>query len=141
VGTPAQKRAVQNYRAGLAEREVNTGNSAALIGIIHARQIVEDQRGCVEVFKRDGQVPGGCLPQAVRRRHLIHHARPNKAPRIVKNMAKRFLQGRVERHRKRQKCLEVIREQRRIHSIHALGRWHLCPRSLLLLLFNIVCTG
>ena len=41
-------------RSGLAECNVNTGNSAALAGIIHARQIVEDQRSCVEVFKRNG---------------------------------------------------------------------------------------
>jgi hypothetical protein len=58
---------------------------------------------------------------------------------MVEYVTQRFLEGRVERSRKRQKCPESIREQLCSHSIHALCRWHLSPRSYRRLLFSALC--
>ena len=91
---------------------MNAGNAAPLRGIVHAGQIVEEQRSGVEVFKRDGQISGGYCIQAISRRHLKDHARPDQAAGIVEHMTKRLLEVRVEGGRQRKASSEGIREWR-----------------------------
>src|ERR1035438_7915355 len=120
-------------RASLAVCEVDAWNSAPLDGIVHARQIVEDQRRRVEVFERDGQVFGGSLIQAVRRRHLKDHLRPDEAARIVEYMTQRFLEGRVEEGGQRKAGSECIRERRCIQYFLTWRQGHVVLISLRLL--------
>src|SRR5208282_2881320 len=96
-------------RTRLAERKMNAGHAAPLHAIVHAWQIVEDQRRRVEVFERNGQVFGWGLMQAVRRGHLKDHPWADEDAGIIEHMTERFLEWRVEGNRNRQVGPESIR--------------------------------
>jgi hypothetical protein len=67
-------------RAILAKDEMSAGRSAALEGVVHARQVIEQERGSVEVFECDSEILSVCGFQPVGCGHLKDQSRPDQAP-------------------------------------------------------------
>jgi hypothetical protein len=67
-------------------------DTATLKRVVHARQIVEDQRCRVEVFERDCQLFGRGLLKTVRLSHLKDHPRADEAAGIVKHVPQCFFE-------------------------------------------------
>jgi len=90
-------------RRGFAEFDVDTGSAAALDGVVHAGQVVEDQRGSVEVLEGDGEVVGGLGVKIVGRAHAKHHAWPDHAAGIREHVVQGAVKAGIEKRRKRQR--------------------------------------
>jgi hypothetical protein len=65
---------------------MNAGNSSPFRSIVHARQVIEEQRRGVEVFERDGQIFGVFTSQAVSNSHLIDQPGTDETPVVIENM-------------------------------------------------------
>ena len=67
-------------RAILAKDEMSARCSAALQCIVHAGQVIEQERGSVEVFECDSEILSVCGFQPVGCGHLKDQSRPDQAP-------------------------------------------------------------
>ena len=87
---------------------VYAGDAAALKGVIHARQVVEDERGGVEVLEGHGDVVGGFGIKIVGFAQAQDHARPNHAAGIREHVAQGFFKAGIEKRRQRQRSAKRL---------------------------------
>ena len=99
-------------RLRLAVFKMHTRHSSPLHGIVHARQVVEDERGGMEVFERNRQILRRRCLQPVGRRHQQNHARTDQAAGMVEHVAQRLREARVKRGRQRQAFAESLGKRR-----------------------------
>src|SRR5665213_4439079 len=114
--------------AFLAEYEMSTGNAAPLHCIVHAGQVVKQERGGVEVLKGNCEFLSVNGIQPVRRCHLENQLGAHQTPGVVEHMAKGIFEAGTESRRPRKRGAEGFGKKTRVQLIHNVCRMHSDPQ-------------
>src|ERR1039457_1378667 len=95
-------------RAFLAEYEMSTRNAAPFHCIVHAGQVVKQERSGVEVLDGNGEILRVNGIQPVRRRHLENQLGAHQTTGVVEYMAKGIFEVGIESRRQRQRGAEGL---------------------------------
>ena len=87
--------------AFLAEYEMSTRNAAPLQRIVHAGQVVKQERGGVEVLKGNGEILRVDGFQPVRSCHLKNQLGTHQTPGVVEHMTEGTFEVGIESRRQR----------------------------------------
>jgi len=90
---------------GLTKLKMSAGLSAALLGIVHAGEVVKEQRGGMEVLQRDAEFGGIGIGQGIGSEHLSDDFGSDEAAGIAEHMLERGFEMRLSISGKR----EVVR--------------------------------
>ena len=92
----------RQHGGGFAVGAVNTRFAAPFRGVIHARQVVEEQRSGVKIFDGDRQVFRAGFGQAVGPGHFVDEACAHQAAGMIQGLPQRAGQMRLGCRRQRQ---------------------------------------
>src|SRR5450631_3328091 len=102
----------------LAKYEMCTRNPAPLQRIVHAGQVVEQERSGVKVLECNGEFLGMIGIQPVRCCHLKNQLGAHQTPGVVEHMAKSVFEAGIDSRRQRQRGAESFRKKTCIQLIH-----------------------
>lgn len=86
--------------AFFAEYDMSTKSAAPFHGVVHAWQVVEQQRSGVEVLECDGELLRVQWVKPVRNCHLKNKPGPDQASRVIEHMTERVFKVWIQSRRK-----------------------------------------
>ncbi len=74
---------------------MNAGFAAALLSIVHAGEVVKEQRGRMEVLQRDAEFGGIRIGEGISREHLSDDFGPHETAGIAEHLLQRRFEMRL----------------------------------------------